>query len=69
MELDDCLSVFRSDYDACPGKYCSRVLLNDTLCLFSQCQVNFNFFFYFLWQKFEFFIFIRNAHEVTGLPT
>ena len=68
MELNECLAVFKSDYEPCPGKYCSRVLLNDTLCLFSQCQVKFNFIFDFLLLYLR-YLYFRNAHVVIGLLT
>ena len=33
-----CLETLVVDYLPCPGRYCARLLLNDTQCLFSACQ-------------------------------
>jgi hypothetical protein len=28
-----------SEYDQCPGRYCGRLVLNESICLLSECQV------------------------------
>lgn len=38
MIEENCLSYLYAEYEACPGKYCARMLLNETLCQFSDCQ-------------------------------
>ena len=38
-ELRKCMSILNSDYESCPGRFCGRILLNDTSCIFSECQV------------------------------
>lgn len=37
--FEECLSFLQSDLRECPGRYCGRVLLNETSCTFSECQV------------------------------
>lgn len=34
--LENCLS--KADYEVCPGKYCARIILNESICLLSECQ-------------------------------
>lgn len=36
--FEECMSFLKSDFKECPGRYCGRVLLNDTSCAFSECQ-------------------------------
>ena len=37
---DTCKTEFDLNYKQCIGKYCGRILLNQTECLFSDCGVN-----------------------------
>ena len=40
MNNDNCTNEFDLNYKQCIGKYCGRILLNQTECLYSECGVS-----------------------------
>jgi hypothetical protein len=42
--FSDCISILKSDFEKCPGKYCGRVVLDSLNCTFSSCQVIYFFY-------------------------